>query len=223
MKYKIDDLLKNKSAVLFDMDGTLIDSMGLWKSIDIEYLGNAGIELPENLQSEIEGMSFSETAVYFKNRFKFEASVETIMDDWNRMAFKKYSEEVQFKPGALDFLKALKKLGIKTAIASSNSRHLIESAMQHLNALEYFDVIVTACEAGAGKPAPDIYLLAASKLGVSSKQCLVFEDISMGIMAGKSAGMEVVAVEDSYSADQRDKKFELSDYYINDYFDIIGD
>ena len=82
-------MLKNKKAVIFDLDGTLVDSMWMWKAIDIEYLGRFGIELPATLQKDIEGKSFSETAVYFKETFKLPDSLEKIKSDWNRMAYDK--------------------------------------------------------------------------------------------------------------------------------------
>ena len=101
-------MLQDKKAIIFDLDGSLVDSMWIWKEIDIEYLKRFHIELPENLQSEIEGMSFSETASYFKQRFQLQDSVEQIKNDWNEMAWHKYSHEVQLKKGAkelLDFAK----------------------------------------------------------------------------------------------------------------------
>ena len=103
-------MLKNINAVIFDLDGTLVDSMWMWKAIDVEYLSRFGIELPEDLQREIEGMSFSETAVYFKERFQLEPSVEEIKDTWNEMAYEKYANEVPLKQGALKFLKYLKEI-----------------------------------------------------------------------------------------------------------------
>ncbi len=74
-------------AAIFDLDGSMVDSMWLWRSIDIEYLGRFGIPLPEQLQADIEGMSFSETAAYFKKRFALSDDLEQIKADWNRMAF----------------------------------------------------------------------------------------------------------------------------------------
>ena len=86
-----------------------------------------------------------------------------------------------------------------------------------------FDVVRTAGEAGAGKPAPDVYLMVAAELKVEPERCLVFEDVPMGILAGKNAGMKVCAVEDAFSSLQRGKKKELADYYINDYYDISNE
>ena len=96
--------LKEKKAILFDLDGTLVDSMWMWKEIDIEYLGKFGLNCPEDLQKVIEGMSFSETAVYFKNRFQLEDSLEQIKQDWISMSLYKYKHEVPLKPGAGEFL-----------------------------------------------------------------------------------------------------------------------
>ena len=87
-------MLNNIKACLFDMDGTLLDSMHIWKDIDIEFLGRFGYELPPTLQREIEGMSFRETACYIKDRFSLPPSIEEIMNIWNEMAFQKYSEEI---------------------------------------------------------------------------------------------------------------------------------
>lgn len=215
-------MLRNKKAVIFDLDGTLVDSMWMWKAIDIEYLGKFGIELPSTLQKDIEGMSFSETAVYFKETFRIPDSLDKIKADWNQMAYEKYTKEVDFKKGAMDFLKFCKKEGIKLGIATSNSRELVDATMEALGANQYFDCIMTSCEVAKGKPAPDIYLAVAGKLGVQPEECLVFEDIEMGILAGKNAGMEVCAVEDDFSMDQIAIKEQLADYYIKDYREVIS-
>ena len=220
MKYSYNDLLKNKKAVLFDLDGTLVDSMWVWRDIDVDFLSAIGQTLPDDLQKCIEGMSFTETAEYFKERFNIKDDVEDIKTKWNKMAYDKYTSEVKLKKGAKEFLACLKADGILVGIASSNSMTLIEGALKAEGVLDYFDAITTACEAGAGKPAPDIYLLAARKLGVSPAECLVFEDIPMGIMAGNSAGMTTVAVEDAYSHKIREEKERLAKYFIEDYTDI---
>lgn len=214
-------MLTNIKACLFDMDGTLVDSMHIWKDIDIEFLGRFGYELPPTLQREIEGMSFRETACYIKDRFSLPPSIEEIMNIWNEMAFQKYSEEIFFKEGAFEFVKMLKEKGIRTAICTSNSRELVNAVAEHLGFMPYFDTIITSCEVGAGKPAPDIYLEAAKRVGVEPEHCLVFEDIVTGLTAGKRAGMKLCAVEDVYSADQREAKKAMADYYVENYLDLL--
>lgn len=214
-------MLENVKAVIFDLDGTLVDSMWMWKAIDVEYLGKFGIDLPEDLQSCIEGMSFSETAEYFKSRFQLEDSIDQIKSDWNAMAWDKYANEVPLKAGVAEFLEMLRKKGIKMGIATSNSRELVDLVTKKHQIHSYFQSIRTSCEVAKGKPAPDIYLQVAKDLSVTPDECLVFEDVIQGIMAGKNAQMKVCAVKDAYSDHQDDEKREISDYYINSYVELL--
>lgn len=214
-------MLENTNAVIFDLDGTLVDSMWMWEKIDVEYLGRFKIPVPDDLQHAIEGCSFSETAHYFKERFRLSDSIEKIKADWNRMAKEKYEKEVFLKPGALDFLKHCKENKIRLGIATSNSRELVDAVLKSLHLESFFHCVMTACEVNKGKPAPDIYLAVAKKLSAAPKDCLVFEDVVQGIMAGKNAGMRVCAVEDNYSVYQREEKKKAADYYINTYFDVL--
>lgn len=204
-------------AFLFDMDGTLIDSMWMWKSIDIEYLGRFGIALPENLQKEIEGMNLHQSAIYFKERFGIQDSLEQMEEEWVSMAWEKYTTQVPLKPGAYEFLKKAHAAGIHMGICSSNSRALVEQVLRVLKVYDFFDVIVTGSDVEHGKPAPDIYLKAATSLGVEPKRCLVFEDIIPGIRAGHNAGMKVCGVDDNYSVTDETEKKEQADFYITDF------
>ena len=210
-------------AVIFDLDGSMVDSMWMWRTIDIEYLGRFGIELPENLQACIEGMSFSETAVYFKERFELPDDLDTIKADWNRMAWDKYTYEVPVKEGVTELLQYCMDHGIKVGIATSNSRELVENVVKARHLDHYFDCIMTGCDVEKGKPAPDIYLAVARELGVSPENCLVFEDIIPGIQAGKAAGMRVCAVYDKYSEHQDVEKRTLADYYTYQFKELLED
>ncbi len=213
--------MKQMKAAIFDLDGTLVDSMWMWKAIDIEYLSRYGYECPEDLQRIIEGMSFSETAVYFKERFQIPESLEEIKAEWISMAMDKYCREVPLKKGAEEFLKALKKQGIKAGIATSNGRELVDAVLQSLEIDGYFEAVTVGCEVAAGKPAPDIYLETARRLQAAPEECVVFEDIPAGILAGKRAGMTVYAVDDVFSRDLNLEKKELADYFIEDFLQLI--
>lgn len=215
-------MLKQTEAVLFDLDGTLVDSMWMWKQIDIEYLGSLGYELPPTLQKTIEGMSFSETAVYFKEQFHIKESLDDIKQIWTDMAIDKYSHEVNYKPGALNFLQELRRRGIKTGICTSNGKDLVDAVMNSLKMESYFDCVMTACEVKRGKPAPDIYLAVAAKLCVAPSNCLVFEDIPKGIQSGINANMRVCAIEDASSLDQKDKIRSLAHYYIHSFDQVLN-
>ena len=208
-------MIKNIKACIFDLDGTLVDSMWMWPEIDKEYLGRFGIEYDDNLKNEIDGISFHETAVYFKNKFGISDSIEKICKDWE------YKYEVKEKRGCQKFLEQLKSKGIKMGIATSNKRSMVDVVLESLGMKNFFEVITTSDEVKKGKPAPDVYLTTANLLNVEPKHCLVFEDVVAGIIAGKSAGMKVCAVEDDFTREVRQRKKELSDYYIDDYSELL--
>ena len=213
-------LLDGIEGVIFDLDGTLVDSMGMWKQIDIEFLGGLGLDMPEDLQRSIEGRSFYETALYFKERFGLSASVSEIMDTWNEMAADMYTNRIPLKKGASDFLDFLKSRDIRIGISTSNSGYLTDIILNAHGIRDYFDCIRAGCNEISGKPAPDVYLLSAQDLKLDPKNCLVFEDLVAGILAGKAAGMKVCAVKDDFSEYQLEEKQRLSDYYISNYFEI---
>lgn len=214
-------MLKNIKAVLFDLDGTLVDSMWIWKDIDIEYLGKRGIAMPKDLQENLEGLSMIETAYYFKEHFGIEDTIEEMINEWNQMAGHTYQTKVTIKDGVLEYLDYIKKQQYKTAIATSNSIELTRIALEALNILPYIDCIVTANEVAHGKPFPDVYLEAAARLQVAPEHCLVFEDIVPGIMAGKNANMKVCGVYDKYSKASDLEKKQISDYYIMSFNELL--
>ncbi len=216
------DMLAGVEAVIFDLDGTLVDSMWVWPGIDVEYLKRFGITLDERLQGDVDGMSFTETAVYFKERFGIPDSVEQIMETWNRMAEEKYLHEVSLKKGARAFIEVCLKRKLKLGIATSNSRRLAEGVIGSQGLSEAFSCILTGCEVGKGKPAPDIYLAAAGRLGADPARCLVFEDIEPGILAGKAAGMRVCAIKDGWCQTPEERLRQLADYYIEDYAQLLN-
>ena len=214
-------MIKNKQAVIFDLDGTMTDSMWIWEEIDQEFFRQQNIPMPENLHAEIEGMSFTETAQYFIRTYQLPQTVDEVKTLWNQIALDKYVHETTLKPGLLAFLQLLKENNIKIGIATSNSRLLLDAFLDARNLTGYIDAITTSCDVNKGKPEPDVYLKTAEKLAVSPEHCLVFEDIPMGILAGKRAGMTVCAVEDDYSATLREDKRRLADYYITDYRQVL--
>lgn len=215
-------MIEHIQAVIFDIDGTLVDSMGVWHEIDIEYFKVLGIPMPATLQKDIEGMSFTETAVYFKETFQLkEKTVDDIKMDWIRMAHEKYLYEIKAKPGAKQYMTFLKEKGLKIGVATSNDKSLALAALEPHGFLEKVDSVRTACEVNKGKPAPDIYLKVAQDLGVDPKNCLVFEDIPNGMRAGKAAGMTVIGVKDDKSEKYLDEIMGICDVFIEDYYEML--
>ena len=214
-------MLNNIKAVIFDVDGTIADSMWMWKQIDIEYLGRFGIVLPHDLQKNIEGMSFRETAVYFKEHFAIPDSIDKMMADWNEMAAHKYQYEIPLKKGVKEFIDLCKGRGMLLGIATSNSAELLGYWLEANELTKTFDVIITGSDGLKGKPAPDMYLEAAKRMEIMPQECLVFEDIIPGILAGKRAGMKVCAIDDLYSQDVLSEKKREADYFIENFAELL--
>lgn len=214
-------MLKNIEAVIFDLDGTIVDSMGVWRRVDQEYLGRRGIPLPKNLNKELESMEFLETVRYFQKRFSLPDTQEEIIGEWMDLALDQYLHKVSMKPGLREFLEYLKEQKIPAGIASSNHEDLVRAALKGHDLESFFSVIVTCSEVERAKPEPDVYLEAARRLKTPAEKCMVFEDIPVGIRAGRSAGMRTCAVWDDYSWDQDEQKRDLADYYIKSYAQVL--
>jgi len=216
-------MLKDKKAVIFDLDGTLVDSMWIWPEIDINYVKRFGLSIPQGFGEAMEGMSFTETARYFLDTFPtLPRTLEEVKQDWTEMAYEWYTKKVPLKPGVYKFLENLRQNDIRCGIATSNGRELAAATLKALRIDDFFDSFRTSCEVAAGKPAPDVYLKVADDLRLSPECCLVFEDVPNGILAGRNAGMTVCAVDDDYSRPLEAKKRQLADYYIHSYDDIIN-
>ncbi|QAT41467.1 HAD family phosphatase [Clostridium sp. JN-9] len=214
-------MFDNIKGAIFDMDGTIIDSMWVWSRIDRDYLKKRGTEVPEDLYDNIGHLSFNETAEYFKDRFNISDSVENIQEEWNRMAFDEYSKNVKLKPGVKKFLNILKAKNIKISVASSNSLTLIEAALKSNDVYNLFDSITTTDEVKRNKNFPDVYLLAAKKLGLAPYECVVFEDILPAIIGAKASGAKVIGVHDFYSKNQMKDIIEKADSYIFEYNELL--
>lgn len=204
-------------AYIFDLDGTLLDSMGVWLDIDVEFLKKRGLDTPDDYADRISAMTFSEAAAHTIKRFGLPDSEESIMREWNSMAAFAYGNTVQMKPHAKEYLAELKKRGAKLAIATSSVRELYEPALRKHGIYDWFDVICDASEAGYGKSRPDIFLLTAKKLGVSSGDCIVFEDILTAIKSAKSVGMTVYGVYDKSSEADWERVKQIADGVISDF------
>lgn len=214
----------DRKAALFDMDGTLMDSMWIWADIDRSYLAHfpqaAGTDI-DALQGEIEGMGMEETAIYFKSRFGIGKSVQEIQDDWNRMAMDLYRTRVKLKPGAGQLLGQMRERGMKLGICTSNSIELARAALEANGVDALFDLVLTADEVGRGKPYPDIYLEGARRLSVRPEEVIVFEDVVNGVMAARRAGMEVVGVADASYRDRSQDLIQLADAYVEDFRPLL--
>ena len=213
--------LQDIEAIIFDLDGTLIDSMWIWKQIDIDFLEKRGIVLPNDLQKDIEGMSFTETAHYFINRFDLKESLESIQSEWNEMAKQFYRTHIKLKDMVLPLIEYANAHDIKLGIGTSNSRELLNEVVMAHGIHHYFESMRTSCEVDKGKPSPDIFLKVAEDLGIAPDRCLVFEDTHAGVLAAKRAGMHVIAIYDELSEPYQEAIKADADRFIYSFSEII--
>lgn len=214
-------MLENKRAVIFDMDGTLIDSIWVWAQVDFDYLGRLGIELPEDLRRNIEGLSFPETAVYFKNRFNISDSIDVIMKDWKDMVRDYYHNVIVLKKGVIEYLDFLRSKGVKIGIATSNSMDLTVAVLKRNGVLEYFDEIVTTDQVPRDKSFPDVFLETSKRLGVSPSECVVFEDTYCAVLGAKAANMTVAGIYDINGTSSYKELESICDYMYEGFDKII--
>ena len=141
------------------------------------------------------------------------------------MSYNEYTNNIKLKPGAKEFLEYLSNKGVKIGLATSNSMILVETCLKSNNIFNLFDKITLTSEVSRDKSFPDVYLLAAEKLNVSPKDCIVFEDILPAIYGAKSAGMKVIAVNDEPYTPLGDKAkiIKEADIYINDYNTLLNE
>ncbi|CUP03687.1 phosphatase [Clostridium disporicum] len=208
-------------AAIFDLDGTLVDSMWVWEQIDIDFLKSKGYTPPKDLKDDITHLTFRQTAEYFKDRFNLSDSIDEITDTWNNMAYDFYSSKVKLKEGVIPFFNKLKSLNIKIGLATSNSLPLLEATLKNNGIYHLFDAITVTDEVKKSKENPDVYLLCANKLNVSPKNCVVFEDIIAAVNGAKLAGMKVIGIYDKASEDQKEILTQTCDRYILNYNELI--
>jgi beta-phosphoglucomutase-like phosphatase (HAD superfamily) len=204
-------------ACIFDLDGTLLDSMDVWEKIDIDFLQKRGIVVPADYANSISSMSFTECAVYTIKRFSLTDSVGSLMREWTDMAAYAYGHTVPMKPYAKEYLSALKERGLRLAVATTLAAELYEPALRGQGIYDWFHAICNSDEVGCGKSQPDVFLLAAQKLGVPPGDCMVFEDIMAAVRSAKNAGMQVCGVYDSASANDWEHIQKTADYAITDW------
>ncbi len=207
-------------GAIFDLDGTLLDSMGIWETIGDEYLLTKGCKPLPNLWEKLKPMSMLQTAVYFREEYDLKDSVEDISSQVNAMIEHKYFREIGFKPYALSFIKKLDQLGVKMCIATATDRHLVEAALKRLDSLEYFCGIVTCTEAGCGKDRPVIYERALELLNTEKENTIVFEDACHAIETARKAGFLVAGVQDASSDCDREKIIRIANWYIHSFEEL---
>lgn len=206
---------------IFDLDGTLLDSNGVWEEIDRRVLEENGVYLTENELHAAAAMTYEQVLELFYSKGIRKYTLDGLKCEFDRLAEFEYANNIGLKKGAGEYLSEIKKRGGKIALATASGEKLYKPALCRNGVYELFDAFCTTAEAGSSKDRLDIYLLAAEKIGVPPGRCAVFEDIPEGIISAKRAGMYSVAVYDSCSVSEHERMRGMADRFIMSFEELL--
>lgn len=208
-------------GAIFDMDGTLLDSMPVWKRLTQGYLKQFGVHITDQDYAVTEGFSQPQVAQYFADRYPELPDAQSLMDGMDRLISARYEAIAKPKEGVLDFLEGLRRRGVKMAIATLTARRHAEKALRDRDMLDYFEFMLTIEDVGISKREPDIYLQAAARMGLEPAECTVFEDAPYACATARRAGFRVCGmVEPAYAAGE-DELRASSDLIVERSFDEL--
>jgi len=207
---------------IFDLDGTLIDSMAIWKGMGKSYLKDKfNIASTDGLEKVLNTLSFTKSAEYLVSEYNLNIDVSEVLDDWYSVVKKAYSETIVKKSGVLEYLQYLKDKGVSMCIATACDKKLAEEVTIRLGIRDFVDFIITVDEVGKPKTEPDLFLYCSNKYQIPVDKCTVFEDSLYAIQAAKNAGFEVIAVKDLNYDKDKGAIDKISDMQIDTYLELI--
>ena len=213
--------LNDLTGFIFDLDGTLLDSLWVWIEVDEVFLSRRGLPILPDYAQSIAHLGFADAARYTIDRFGLAETPEQLMQEWYELARAAYRDRVPLKPHAEEFLCKLCAQGVHISAATSSEPELVLPCLDRLGITGLFDNITTIHEVNGDKSSPDIYLLAAERMQTAPNQCAVFEDILRGIQSAKSAGFYTVAVEEPASALDQTEIEHTADRYIHSFAELL--
>lgn len=209
-------------GAIFDVDGTLLDSMFIWDTIGETYLRSIGYEPREKLNEVFKNMSLFQAARYYRTEYGVTLSIDEIMNGVNAMLERYYRFEVSLKPGVAELLERLRQDGVRLCIATATDRYLVEAALERCGVLSCFGAIFTCNEVGHGKDEPDIFEEALRFLGTEKAETVVFDDALYAVRTAKEAGFPVAVIYDSHEKNQEGLRA-LADFYIEDFSQVSAE
>lgn len=204
-------------GAIFDLDGTLLDSMWLWDSLAYKYLLSIGINPPKDLDKQLEELTLREACVYMKEKFNIRYTPDKIKEDIESLLTDYYANKLQLKPYTLEIVKEFKNRGIKMAIATSTDKHLVLMALNRHGIYDYFEFIQTVEDVGISKGNPKFFEITINKLGLNPEEIWVFEDALYPMISAKKCGLNIVAVKDESALKDLEKIKEIADIYIDNF------
>lgn len=209
-----------KKYHIFDLDGTLVDSMPHWSRKMLRILDACGIAYPQNIISVIAPLGDRATAEYFST-LGVPYTVEEMLQKMNEYAFKKYKESIRAKPFVQEYLQWLKAQGCKLYVLTASPHSMTDVCLKHNRIYELFDEVWSVDDFSAVKSSPEIYRQAAGRIGCETSDMAFYDDNLLALRAGKSAGVRCVGVYDSFSSGYEDEIRKISDQYIRAFSELL--
>ena len=206
-------------AVIFDLDGVLADSEPWWNEIDKKLLGEYSVVYRGEYHQNVLGVSYQMAVEFYKKAFNLSVPTEELMRRRGEIAAEFFANRVGLFPSTRTVLEELRQMNLRLGVATSSVSASARPFLDRHKLTSFFEVILTGDEIERGKPAPDIHLRAAEKLGLTADACLVIEDALSGIAAGRAAGMRVAAIPDTRFVDRREYE-KQADYFLRDLSEI---
>ena len=202
-------------CAIFDLDGTLTNSTGVWNKVDEDFFNRRNVIMPPEFPQVIKTHTLMSGAVYIKDRLSLPESPEDIVKEWHDAAVYAYHNDVRIKPYVKELLELLKNsYGYKIGLATSNTHELYDQCLINNGIYDYFDSFTQSDEVERLKGFPDIYEKSAERMGVPKEECIVFEDVYQAVKGARMGNFFTVEVEDSASADDREEIIKIADVYI---------
>jgi HAD superfamily hydrolase (TIGR01509 family) len=210
----------DKKYAIFDMDGTLVDSMGYWRNLAAEFLKSQGIpSLDPSIREKIKPLTVAESAALFIREYNLTSTPEQIARRMNTMMEEHYLRDISLKPGAMDYLNGLSRRGVQLCVASATAEPLMQRCLRRLGILDRFSFILSCEAVGVGKTSPDVYYAAAERLGSAPADTAVYEDALYAARTAADAGFYVVGVYDVNSHQNWKNLVEIAAETIFDWTD----
>ena len=197
------------------MDGTILDSMGMWDDIGSGYLRSLDITPRPGLRQELIPLTLRQSAGYFREHYGVDKTDEEMMEGFAALLKDHYENHLVLKPGALKFMRRLKERGVKLCLATATDRSFTEAAVKRLGIIDMFEFIITCQEVGSNKSSPDIFDECLRRLGTSKGDTMIFEDAVHAIRCAKQNGYRVCAVRDKSADRHRDEIESLADFSVD--------
>lgn len=214
--------LNEKNGIIFDMDGTLLESMHIWETVGIRYLATKGVNGQTNLWEYLKPLTTVGVAKYFQENYGIKDSVEQIVDAVNSIVYEDYEKNVGPKKGVIEFLDYLLENNVKMSVATATDKKCVMAALTNLDMLKYFVGVYCCNDYNTNKSVSKIYDVAAEAMNVEKENVIIFEDAVHAIETAYKAGYKICAVNDIYAKKDEEKIKQLSNWYINDFTEILN-